>query len=126
MTAAIIEVSEALAAWLRHGERGLSSNCMVDHLLGLPLLEGFWGMPHPHDPADLRRCLLLLEAVPEVRDRFPEMRTASPEWARLVERWGELVALFKTEAGPGGRWRELEWSAPRTYRLMCEILDEED
>ena len=55
----------SMTMWLAVGERGLSSEAIALTALGLEP-TGFrasW----PHDPADLRRCLLLLEAVPETR-----------------------------------------------------------
>ena len=67
------------------------------------------GTDHPHDPDDLLRCLAVSPAAPE------HMRTRSPEWAALVDHWDELRNLVEDEK-PTGR-------APRTYRLMRELLN---
>jgi hypothetical protein len=70
---------------------------------------------YPLDPGDLRRCVLLLEAVPELRRRFGRLRRVSPLWARYVDHWDELVDLLAEEAAEGtGR-------APRTYARMQRI-----
>lgn len=76
--------------------------------------------PTPADPSDLNRCLLLLEAAPEIRESFPTIAAHSPQWAALIARWEEVEALFMEECGR-------DWSkssvGKRTYRLMCEISD---
>ena len=76
----------------------------------------------PLDPDDLNRCLLFLAAVPEAREHLDEVATISPVWGRLVARWDEIEKTFLDEAG-------LDWcnsfSAPKTYRLMQEIISGE-
>lgn len=102
---------EKVAAWLANGERGSSSNAMCKRIFGIPESAG---KSHPYDPADLRRCLLFLDAT-DAHDKVSFMLDVSEEWGRLVPRWDELVALFKKEYAKGK-------SAPRTYALMKEIL----
>jgi hypothetical protein len=102
---------DKVAAWLADGERGLSSEAMCKHIFGIPESAG---KDHPHDPDDLRRCLLFLDAT-DAHDKVSLMQDVSEEWGRLVARWDDLVAVFKEEAAKGSR-------APRTYALMKEIL----
>lgn len=102
---------DKVAAWLADGERGMSSEAMCKRIFGIPESAG---KSHPHDPADLRRCLLFLDAT-EAHDKVSFMLDVSEEWGRLVARWDELVVVFKEEAAQGSR-------APRTYALMKEIL----
>jgi hypothetical protein len=112
---------EALAAaedvrmWLAKGERGISSETIVAHLTGLPLLDR-WGGGHPHDGDDLRRCVRLLEAAPSLVPAFPKMATCSKEWAVLVPAWDELVALLKRELA-----REAG-TCGKTYERMRQLL----
>ena len=73
---------------------------------------------YPHDPADLGRCLRLLEAVPEWRSRLGEMAECSTVWARLVARWEEMEVAMRDEVGIG--W-EKGYEAPKTYALMRVI-----
>lgn len=101
-----------LASWLRDGERGASSNAMCKRIFGIPADAG---KNHPYDPADLRRCLLFLDAV-EAHDKVVLMSDVSEQWGRLVARWNELVALFEEEVAGGSE------KAPVTYALMKEIL----
>jgi hypothetical protein len=91
-----IDLPESVARWIASGERGISSETIVAHLYGLPI-TGRWGYSHPHDPSDLRRCLLLLMASPETVARFQEMASVSPEWRRLVAHWSEIERLFREE-----------------------------
>ncbi len=117
-----ITLSDKANEWLKSGEQGLSSKSIFSHLTGLNILGDYWstwGFATPSDPPDLRRCRLLLDAVPEFRDRFQEMRTASRKWAIAVEHWDELCALFDQEA-PNWATREI-WSAPKTYERMEAI-----
>lgn len=100
-----------VASWLADGERGLSSEAMCKRIFGIPASAG---ADHPNDPADLRRCLLFLDAT-EAHDKVSFMLDVSEEWGRLVARWDELVSVFREEFAAGK-------SAPRTYALMKEIL----
>ncbi len=99
------------ASWLRDGERGASSNSMCKRIFGVPADAS---ANHPHDPDDLRRCLLFLDAT-GAHDKVPLMSDVSDQWGRLVARWGELVAVFNEETAKGK-------SAPRTRLLMDDIL----
>jgi hypothetical protein len=101
----------AVATWLRTGERGKSSNAMCQRIFELPLEAD---SSHPHDPADLRRCLQMLDAT-NAHDRVPMVADLSPEWGRLVGAWDRLVAVFSEE-------RHASTSAPLTYQMMQELL----
>lgn len=108
-----------LIQWLANGERGVSSNSIVQHLTGLETLRG-WDLDIPHDPDDLDRCLQLLEAVPLLRVMLPKMATASPRWAALIQRWDEIEASHLDEVGL--RWTKAK-RAPKTYALMRSVID---
>lgn len=111
-------ISDAAARWLAGGERGISSNFIFTRLTGVNAMGG-WSTErdcHPHDPADFRRCRLLLEQVPELGPLFPKMAEVSPTWARLVERWDAICAVMDEEAP---KWREGRGQiAPKTYDLI--------
>lgn len=107
-----------LVEWLAGGPRGISSNSIVQHLVGLPACKGN-GTSHPHDPDDLDRCLKLLDAVPLLRVCLPYMSSCSPEWAALIARWDEVEASHLEEVGLG--WAKAR-SAPKTYDLMRVVL----
>jgi hypothetical protein len=106
--------------WLVYGERGVSSESILSHLTGLNLVgRGRWRTGTPSDPSDLRRCRLLLKAVPEFQERFIEMATASNEWSIAVKHWEELCTLFDGEA-PNWATQQM-WSAPKTFQRMKEL-----
>lgn len=109
------ELSPALRDWLARGERGISSNTIVQHLTGIKTLDRFGGS-HPHDGDDLRRCMLLLDAVPELQPRIRQMATCSKEWAALVADWDGLLAILRRELArePG--------TYGKTYERMRELL----
>lgn len=101
----------AVAMWLRRGERGRSSNAMCKAIFGVPADAG---TEHPRDPDDLRRCMLFLEAS-GAHDQVQKMAGVSPEWSRLVSRWDELAARYAEETEVGKQ-------APKTYALMRELV----
>ena len=104
-----------LLEWLASGERGMSSNTMVTHLAGI---SAGAASSHPYDPADLRRCMLLLDRVPELKWRMQRMRTVSKEWNALMDVWDDITTSFLTEAPDNWRDPRAHWRAPRTYKLM--------
>lgn len=114
--ATTVTISAALRDWLASGERGISSNFMVQHLTGVPATDRWFPYGHPDDGDDLRRCMLLLEAVPELKPLVPRMATASPEWAALVAHWDALIDILKRELlrEPG--------TYGRTYERMRQLL----
>lgn len=104
--------------WLVTCDTGLSSECLMATMLnGGPLDRKGWKTYfHPHDPADLKRCVSLLDMVPEFRERLELMKSVSPQWAILVAHWDELESSLKEEieANTG--------KAPKTYDLMKNLL----
>ena len=108
-----------MTMWLATGERGLSSEAIALTTLGLRPTG--WRASWPLDPADLRRCLLLLEAVPETREKgLLVLAKRCSKWAALVRVWDRLSETLHSEIGetlpPRG-------SAPKTDALMQEALD---
>lgn len=111
-------LSDAASAWLAAGERGMSSDAIFHQLTGINTGAQ---LDHPSDPADLRRCRLLLEAVPEFATRFKAvMATVSPHWAALVEAWDSLCETMDGEAPD---WRKGKWTCALTYRQMHDLRD---
>ncbi len=104
----------ALDRWLRVGERGSSTDAIVAKLRMVRDISDL--KAHPHDPDDLRRCLLLLEAVPDLVPDFERMREVSPVWSALVDVWPSLAAELERESR--GRWRTGKFCAPKTYELI--------
>lgn len=113
-------ISADLLNWLAKGEHGLSSETIVQHLTGFPALGAHWGMSTPQDASDLRRCLLLLEQVPELAPRIGEMATVSGQWAEIVEVW-ELMRT--TLEGECPTWRTPARGDGFTTRATRAILD---
>lgn len=113
-----LTLSENVVEWLRHGERGTSSETIVAHLTGFPTRDH----GHPHDPDDLRRCRLVLEACPELNRPFLDrMGECSPAWARLVAIWDDLCELMDYEVAETRRDPKGP-SAAQTYSIMRRAL----
>lgn len=106
-------MSEQAQKCLMCGERGTSSETMFAVFTG-----GEIKYPsHPHDPADLRRCRLLLEQVPEFAPRIGEMAAVSPQWAQLVAMWDVLCKTMDAECD----WRNGKGNASKTYAMMKHL-----
>ncbi|CCH01938.1 hypothetical protein FAES_3932 [Fibrella aestuarina BUZ 2] len=84
---------ENVTWWLTNGEHGSSSKTMLYYLAdGDPVTPR--SHQHPLDPDDFRRGHLLLEAVPQLREKLDRMRGVSPVWNNLVEHWPRLTQLL--------------------------------
>jgi hypothetical protein len=111
------DIQAKVLKWIATGRVGMSSKAMAMAACGMPS-DG----SYPHDPDDLNRCLLMLKAVPEVREHFDKIAELGVVWGRLIARWDEIEACFLDEVG-------LNWTkakdAPKTYALMKEVIGEE-
>lgn len=111
------EIQTKALRWIATGRVGASSKAMAMTACGLPSERDY-----PLDPDDLNRCLLLLQAVPEVRDHFDKIAALSPVWGRLIERWAEIEASFLEEVGLN--WCKAD-NAPKTYKLIKDAIGED-
>lgn len=82
--------------WLGHGPWGTSSLAMLLAAMGHAPREE--DRDHPLDAGDFRRCMWMLDAVPEVREHFDAVAAMSSEWGRLIARWPEVEAVFNKES----------------------------
>ena len=119
------DLPEDAANWLATGERGLSSEAIFSKMTGINLDRNgteapHVGRSHPCDPADLRRCRLLLEAVPAFAARLEEMSEVSRPWTRLVAVWEVLCAGMDREIPD---WRTGGGSAPETLARMRAAIE---
>lgn len=84
--------------WLTNGRRGISSETMFNVFAekeGIAPIVSRWPGSHPHDPDDFNRCHLLLETVPEWRERLDELRVLGDPWPALVENWDKLTEMLE-------------------------------
>lgn len=97
---------------------GLSSKSLAFAALGREFKwGGTWGCNYPHDPSDLRRCVLFLNKVPEARFAIDELAKVSLHWAGLAAEWDHLCGLLAEEmAGDTGM-------AHKTYDAMQKALE---
>ena len=106
-------MNKKIFEWMFAGNTGSSSKAIAAKMAGIDCGETC----HPYDPSDLRRCVELLEAVPEAKKRFEEMREVSPDWYRLVTAWDTLTESLKEEMTTRDDYR-----APETYKMMKAVL----
>lgn len=111
--------TDELLMWLANGERGVSSNTMVEHITGIEC-TGCFGHFHPLDPSDFGRCRKLCERVQMIGKNIEKMKTCSKYWSALVEHWESLCTMMDEEAP---EWRDGKGCAYRTYREMDRIFN---
>lgn len=110
--------------WLANGDTGLSSKAIAFHLSGIRIKNRYDRKSHPADPADFKRCLALIEYIPELGGIKMACCTLSPEWDAVMCNWQELERMLAVEIG----WtKELAWKhdyskpAPKTYKRMKSL-----
>ena len=103
-----------LIEWFVNGETGNSSQTLA---LWLSECKRANRVSFPYDPSDFRRCLLLLDSVPELRKNLATLPALSPEWAAIYQNWEALETTLREELAAGNR-------APRTYRLLKQVLEQ--
>jgi len=75
------------------------------------------GKDHPHDPADLLRCINYCKGYLSTEQLQKRMAGRSPEWDRLLPHWDSLVSLLEGEMAT-----RTDGTAPATYIEMKRIL----
>ena len=110
-----------LAAWIASDEVGASSLCMartLSHVAGMECPKHRYRNEnrHPLDVSDFRRCVQMLDAVPELREHIPAMKALGPIWSRLADKWTELERMYATERGKA--------KCPKTHALLIECIKE--
>lgn len=99
--------------WLFNGHTGVSSKSLAAEYLGIEKEE----CCPPRDPADLGRCLLLIELVPDVRQCVDRLAEKNDAWKKAAKCWDEAAAMMDSEVG-------IDWSkgryAPKTFEIMKE------
>lgn len=102
--------------WQSKGDVGVSSATMASIALGLNKSFYHECFGEPLDPADLRRCMLLVEEIPEIKDSFPAIADKCKQFASIIDEWDALISLLKKEMNLG------TGKAPETYKRMKELL----
>ena len=104
---------KALSAWFMGDDTGSSSKSLAREYAGEGP-EATWGIGYPSDPADLGRCLRLIERIPGVRAAVDTLAVKSRYWKVLAPEWDRLAALYASETDAG---------RPKTYAAMRKLLD---
>lgn len=82
--------------WMANGERGISSEAMWHAIMGIPN-HSKWGNCPPSDPDDFRRCYLLLQTIPEWKEKLDLLRPLSKTWSNLVDNWDKLTEMLEEQ-----------------------------
>ncbi|EFN5689701.1 ead/Ea22-like family protein [Escherichia coli] len=111
----ILVMQAAIIEWQSTGDVGISSATLASIACGLK--KNIYGhhFGAPHDAADFRRCVALVEQIPEIRDSFDKVAKRVPAFKGILNEWDSLVALLKSEMKIHGN------KAPETYRRISEL-----
>ncbi len=74
--------------------QGLSSREIESHMLGLNSTKPDLKHWTPVDASDFSRCVKLLDAHPEWKERLEEMKIYGYTWTKLVDNWTELEIQY--------------------------------
>lgn len=101
--------------WQSTCDVGISSATLASIACGLK--KNIYGhhFGAPHDAADFRRCVALVEQIPEIRDSFDKVAKRVPAFKGILNEWDSLVDLLKSEMKIHGN------KAPETYRRISEL-----
>lgn len=105
-----------IIGWLLNGDVGASSKSIASMCIFGRCEE----IRYPYDPADLRRCMELLEIEPDAISAIDALAQHSKHWALFRLEWEELSRTLEEEMSEG------TGIAPRTYKMMQRILEEAD
>ncbi|EBX1069674.1 hypothetical protein QE86_004301 [Salmonella enterica subsp. enterica] len=113
MTAYYNEFDPFAAQWLRNliKERLIATGIVDDR----SILE-----VAPSDLADLRRCMMLVDEIPEIKDSFPLIAKKVKRFSPILREWDSLIALLKLEL------KRPDKRAPKTYKWIKELLSDQD
>lgn len=103
----------AVIEWLGSGDTGMSSKALAFEFLGNRNYPDMASTPL--DPADLGRCLRLIDKVPAVRGSVDTLAARYESWGKMAPVWDVLAESMAVEVG-------IDWSkgkkAPVTYKNM--------
>lgn len=102
--------------WQTSGNVGVSSATMASIALGLKRNIYGSSFDAPSDTSDLRRCMLLVEEIPEIREHFDKISVVCKQFAPIIKEWDSLIEMLKAEISTGNG------SAPKTYKRMKKLL----
>ncbi|SUG89888.1 Uncharacterised protein [Salmonella enterica subsp. enterica] len=83
--------------WQTKGHVGISSATMASIALGLEKSFYHGRFDAPSDPADLRRCMMLVDEIPEIKDSFPLIAKKVKRFSPILREWDSLIALLKLD-----------------------------
>lgn len=89
---ATYKLPENAVRWLYGGEKGNSSKVMFSAITGLP--TGGTTPKTPKDPDDFKRCMLLIDEVPEFESELHKVAALSPVWKNIVDNWVLLCIMM--------------------------------
>lgn len=118
-----INISKKALQYLLTGDLDDACRAIALHTQGIPLTE-WLSTHHPTNVESIRRCRLLLEAVPEAQASFGTMAEVSPAWAAIVKAWPEIFASMDNECPNWRRtlWNDGAWQGQETVAILQNTL----
>lgn len=87
-----LETAIKIIDWAGGGNVGVSSNTILYAITGKSVYSKSRDVPY--DGADLRRCIELLEDIPELKEHLHMVAEEYPIWIPFVREWDTLVDMY--------------------------------
>ncbi|AQT06479.1 hypothetical protein A0U91_15815 (plasmid) [Acetobacter persici] len=101
--------------WLKFGEKGNSSKFLFSMLSETPEIRP----AAPSDASDFRRCVLLLDLIPEWRDKLEACMAKAPDpWPELAKNWNSLEHALRKESPDLDFFKD----QPTSFNGMLQIV----
>ncbi len=93
-------LKDQILEWSINGNVGVSSQAMAAAVLGIQTNSSF-GNAIPSDPSDFNRCLLLIQAAPDIKKYMYRVACISSSWAKIVNHWVIIEESFRFQLEQG-------------------------
>ncbi len=117
-------LDDRMIAWIREGDRGISSEVIFEVLANHPLLETELDFSTPEDASDFNRCHELILRIPEWENRLNEVSEKHRHWKLIIERWQELKTCLINDIADDGRSCNRLLNELNKYRYAPEKYEE--
>lgn len=111
-----MSLSQNAEPWLKNGQRCRATDTIFTLCTGVDVLSGEPDVPRTLE--DLRRCRLLLDAVPELRSCLPRVAQLVA-WVEVISFWDDLCLMQDFEDPD---WRIKTSRATETKAMLNRLI----
>lgn len=111
------ELALKVLEWSSNNDVGCSSATMASIAVGLK--KPFYGdyFSAPRDPSDFRRCMTLVDTIPEIKDHFPVIKKKCKQFAVVIDNWDLLCETLRIDMETNKRCAQKTWDLMKDLGL---------